>query len=174
MHRDIIGTVCLRMGETWESHGKGAPGGSVGSGERALVSSFCTWAMTSDGSVMSWPVVSSRTIERFVGRCWGFSPSSPVRNIDFSANLGLVMNRWSSFFPNEILRCSRACFRSRRVTRRWALKQAFSWVGRSGGGVSSSTSLSKVGARARVSGRLIAGDVIVRRVMGLETLSHRL
>jgi hypothetical protein len=61
-----------------------------------------------------------------VGRWWGFFPSSPVRNIDFSANLGLVMNNGSSFFPNVILRWLRACFRSRRVTRRWALKHALS------------------------------------------------
>ncbi len=42
-----------------------------------------------------------------------------------------------------------------------------------GGGLSSS-SLSGVGARVRVSKCLIGGEVIVLVVMGLETLSHRL
>ena len=30
MHLKIIGTVCRRLGVMWESHGNGAPGGSVG------------------------------------------------------------------------------------------------------------------------------------------------
>ena len=37
MHPEIIGTECLWLGATRRSHGDGAPGGSVGSGDRAIV-----------------------------------------------------------------------------------------------------------------------------------------
>jgi hypothetical protein len=55
MHPEIIGIVYCRLGVMWESHGNGALGGSMGSGERALVSSFCTCLMTSFGSMMRRP-----------------------------------------------------------------------------------------------------------------------
>ncbi len=68
MHPDIIGMVCLWLGKTLESHGNGVLGGSVGSSERAWVSSFFTCAMTSFGSTKRRPVVSSLIIERLVDR----------------------------------------------------------------------------------------------------------
>jgi hypothetical protein len=68
MHLDIIEMVCFWLGGIWESHGNYAPSMSEGFSERACVSSFCTCAMISIGSTMRWPMVSSRMIERFVGR----------------------------------------------------------------------------------------------------------
>ena len=64
-----VGWTCL-------SHGKGVPGGSVGSGDTAAVSICAILATTSAGAVMSWPVISSRIMERSVGRILvSFSPS---------------------------------------------------------------------------------------------------
>ncbi len=40
MQPEISGTVCLWLGGTRRCHGNGAPCGSVGSGDRAWVSSF--------------------------------------------------------------------------------------------------------------------------------------
>ena len=37
MHLEIIGMVCRRLGVMWEGHESGAPGGSVGLGERVVV-----------------------------------------------------------------------------------------------------------------------------------------
>ena len=63
-----IGIEEVGVGRTWASHGNGAPGGSVGSGDRAFVSSFSSCAMTSAGVVSSRPDVSSRRTERSAGR----------------------------------------------------------------------------------------------------------
>jgi hypothetical protein len=67
MHPEIIGVVCRWLGVMRKSHGQGAPVGSVGSGERAVVSSCCTCLITTYGSAMRQPEVASRMIDRFVG-----------------------------------------------------------------------------------------------------------
>ena len=68
MHSEIIGVNDAGVGWTCPSQGKGAPGGSVGSGDRTAVSICVILATTSSGAVMRRPVVSSRITERFVGR----------------------------------------------------------------------------------------------------------
>jgi len=49
IHPDIMEVVCSWGEGTRASHGNGAPDGSVGSGDSALIFTFCTCAMTSAG-----------------------------------------------------------------------------------------------------------------------------
>ncbi len=79
-------------------------GGSVGSGERAWASSLCILAMTSLGSGMRRPVVSSRMIERSVGRGWEMSASAAVRRIDCRATLVFLVNMRRRAAPYFCLR----------------------------------------------------------------------
>ncbi len=68
MQPEIIGIEDAGLGWTCLSHGKGAPEGSVGSGDKAAVSICAILATTSAGAVMRWPLILSRIMERFVGR----------------------------------------------------------------------------------------------------------
>ncbi len=95
MQPEIIGIDDTSVGRTCPIHGKGTPGGSVGSGDRAAVSNCAILATTLSGAVMRWPVFSSRIMERYVGRILScFSPSD-VRTMDLSATLGLFTNKRS-------------------------------------------------------------------------------
>jgi len=62
-----IGTEEVGVSLTWPSRGNGAPGGSVGSGERAYVSILVRCSITSDGAVRRSQDLSSRRIEKSVG-----------------------------------------------------------------------------------------------------------
>ena len=55
-----IGTVEVGVGRTWPRHENGVSGGSVGFGERAVVSIFVSCVIPSDGMVIRRPDVSSR------------------------------------------------------------------------------------------------------------------
>ena len=88
MHPEIIGAECLWLGTTRRSHGNGAPGRSVGSGDRAWVSNLWTCAITSVGSTRRRPEDSSLRIERSVGRGWVLASSAAVRRMDCSATRG--------------------------------------------------------------------------------------
>jgi len=74
--------------ETWSSQGNGAPGGSVGSANRAVVSSFSSFAINSAGVVSSHSHVSSRRTDRLVGRVGLSGVPSEVRRMDIRAALG--------------------------------------------------------------------------------------
>jgi hypothetical protein len=68
IQQEIIGIEDVGIGRTYAIQVKGAPGGSVRSGDRAAVSILVILETTSSGVVMRRPVVSSRTTERYVGR----------------------------------------------------------------------------------------------------------
>jgi len=70
------------VGRTLPSHGNGAPGGRVGSGDRAVDSNFSSCAITSAGEVSMRPDVSSRRTERSVGREGLYGVPSEVRRMD--------------------------------------------------------------------------------------------
>ena len=82
IYPDIMGVVCSWGEGTRSSHGNGAPDGSVGSGDNALISIFSTCAITSAGLTRSLPVLSFLIIERFVGRGWESGLPSAVRRMD--------------------------------------------------------------------------------------------
>ena len=63
MQPEIIGIEDAGVGWMCHNHGTGAPGGSVGSGDKAAVSMCAILATTSAGAVMRWPVISSRMME---------------------------------------------------------------------------------------------------------------
>jgi hypothetical protein len=77
-----IGTEEVGVGRTWPSHGSSAPGGSVGSRDRAFVTSFSSCAITSAGVVSMRLDVSSRRTERSVGRIGLSDVPSEVRRMD--------------------------------------------------------------------------------------------
>ena len=83
-----MGTEEVGVGRTWASHGNGAPGGSVGSGERDVVSILSSCVITSDGVVRMRPVVSSRRTERSVGSVSLSGVPSKVQRMDLRATLG--------------------------------------------------------------------------------------
>jgi len=64
------------------SRGKGAPGRSVGSGDRAAVSVCAILATTSSGAVIRRLVVPSLIMERYVGRILVSSVPSEVRSVN--------------------------------------------------------------------------------------------
>ena len=97
IHPEIIGVDDVGVERTCPSHRKGAPGGSVGSGDRATDSICVVLATTSSGVVMRRPVVSSRMMERSAGRQGVSVTSSDVRRMDLSAMLGLFIKRRSRF-----------------------------------------------------------------------------
>jgi len=59
IHPEIIGVEADGVGWVCPSQGKGAPGESVGSGDRTTVSIYIILAITSSGAVMRRPVVLS-------------------------------------------------------------------------------------------------------------------
>jgi hypothetical protein len=83
-----IGTEVVGIGRTWPSLGNGAPGGSVGSGDRAFDSNFSSCANTFAGVVSKSPDVSSRRTERSVGRMGLSGAPSEVRRMKLRAMLG--------------------------------------------------------------------------------------
>ena len=105
MHPEIIGMVYRWLGVMWESHGNGAPDERVGSGERAVVSSFSTCLITSFGSVMRLPEMSSLMIERSVGSGGESSLSAAVRMMDCRATFGFLTNMRRRAFPYFSRRC---------------------------------------------------------------------
>jgi hypothetical protein len=94
-----IGTEEVGVDRMWSSQGNGAPEGSVGSGERAAVSSFSSCAIISVGVVSSHPDVSSRRTERSVGRVGLSNVPSEVRRMDLRAALGFFTNTRRSTLP---------------------------------------------------------------------------
>lgn len=90
MHPTIIGAEAFGDGLMCPIQGKGAPGGSEGSGERASVSIWVSLEMTSSGEVTIRLVVCSRSTERSVGGEGLSVAPSAVRRIDFSATLGFL------------------------------------------------------------------------------------
>ena len=77
-----MGVVCSSNKGARASHGNGALGGSVGSGDNALISRYSTCAMTSAESLRTRPVLSALIIERFVGRGWESAFPAGVRRMD--------------------------------------------------------------------------------------------
>ena len=63
----IIGMNEVGVGRTCPIYGNGVPGGRVGYGERATVSSSAIFRTTSAGVVMMNPGMSSLIMERSVG-----------------------------------------------------------------------------------------------------------
>jgi len=99
MQPEIIGNVCLWLGETRRCHGNLAPCGIVGLSDMAWVSSFCTCAITSAGSTKRLPVASSLRMKRIVGRGWELSSSAAVRRMDCKATFGFLINIRRRAFP---------------------------------------------------------------------------
>ncbi len=87
-----IGTDEVGVGQTWPFHGNGAPGGSVGSGDRAVVYNFSSCAITFVGVVSRRPDVSSRMRERSVRRVRLYGVPAEVRRMDLRATLGFFAN----------------------------------------------------------------------------------
>jgi hypothetical protein len=119
-----IGTEKVGVGQTCPSQGNGAPGGSVGSGERAIVSILVSCFTTSDGVVRRSPDLSSRRIERSVGSMRFLVVPAEVWRMDLSATLGFFTNmrrRALAYFRRRRLR---ACRMRRRVAILSLLKQS--------------------------------------------------
>jgi len=87
-----IGTEEVEVGWTWPSQGNSAPGGSVGSGERAAVSISERCVNTSAGVVRRRPNVSSRKMERLVGSVGLSDVPSEERRMGLRATLGFFTN----------------------------------------------------------------------------------
>jgi len=79
------GTEEMGVGRTRPRQGNGAPGGSVGSGERAIVSICVRCDSTSDGVVRKMPDLSSRMTERSVGSVEVSVVPPEVLRMDLSA-----------------------------------------------------------------------------------------
>ena len=95
----IIGTEEVGDGLTWPIQGNGAPGGSVGSGERVVVSICVSYVITSDGMVKRRPDASSRRTERSAGSVGLSSVPTEVRRMDLRATLGFFTNMRISALP---------------------------------------------------------------------------
>jgi len=119
-----IVTEEVGVGWTWPSHGNGAPGGSVGSGDRAFVSNFSSCVITSVGVVSRRPDVSSRRTERSVGRVGLSGAPSEMRRMDLRAKLGFFTNTRRSALPYFRRRRLRAWRMRRRVAFLSPLKQS--------------------------------------------------
>jgi len=116
IHPEIIGVEAAGVGGMCPSQGKRAPGGSVGSGDRATFSICVILAITSSGAVMRRSVVSSRITERSIGREEGVSVTpSVVRRINLSATLGFLIKKRSMTLPYRMRRRLRASRSSIRV-----------------------------------------------------------
>jgi hypothetical protein len=119
-----IGIEEVGVGRTWPSQGNVAPGGSAGSGERAIVSIFLSCAHISDGVVRRRPDLSSRRMERSVGIAELSVIPTDVLRMDFSATLGFFANMRRSALPYFRRRSLRACRMRRRVAFLILLKQS--------------------------------------------------
>ena len=82
------GTEEVGAGRAWLSQGNGALGGSVGSGERVVVSISVSSVISSDGVVRRRQDVSSRRSKRSVGSVGLSGVSSEARRMDLRATLG--------------------------------------------------------------------------------------
>ncbi len=109
IHPEIIGIEDAGVGRTCPSHGNGAPGGRVGSGEWAAVSNCVILATTLSGAVIRRPVVLSRITKRYVGRLELSVSPSDVRRMDLSAALGFLTSKRSIALPYRRRRRLRAC-----------------------------------------------------------------
>ena len=108
---DIIGTDEIGVSRTRPSQENGAPGGSIGSGERATVSICASFLTTSAGVVMRRPDVSSLRMERSVGIVVEYLSPVSDRRIYLSATLGVFTNmrrRALSYLRQRRLRACRA------------------------------------------------------------------
>jgi hypothetical protein len=90
MHPEIIGIEEEGVGRTWPSHGKGASGGSVGSGDKATVYISAILASTSIGAVMRRPAASYRMRERSLERAGESLSPAADRRIDLRATLDFL------------------------------------------------------------------------------------
>jgi hypothetical protein len=163
-----VGTEEVGDGRTWPSQGNGAPGGSVGSGDRAVDSNFSSCAITSAGVVSMRPNFSSQRTERSVGRVGLSGAPSEVRRIDLRAALGFFTNMRRIALPYFRRRSLRAWRIRRRAAFLSPLKQSCATCRAVG-------SLGVVSVRRRTlreSMSLGGGLRTVRRDIGLLTLDQ--
>ena len=102
------------VGRTWPSQGKGAPKGSVGSGERAVVSNCVRCDIISVGVVIICPVFSSRRTERSMGSVEVSSYPSEDRRMDLRVTLGFFTNMRRRALP-YLTRIKLRAWRMRRL-----------------------------------------------------------
>jgi hypothetical protein len=119
----IIGIDEVGVARTYPRQGNGAPGGRVGSGESAMVSSSSIFFFTETGSVMRSPVSSSLIMERSVGSVLVFVFPAVVRRRDLRAVFVFFTNSLRRCFPYLARRTLRACLMSARIAWRRPLKQ---------------------------------------------------
>jgi hypothetical protein len=119
----IIGIDEVGVARTWPRQRNGAPGGRVGSGESAFVSSAAIFLITSGGSVMRRPVALSLIMERSVGSVLVVELLAVVRRRYLSATFGLLTNILRRLVPYLARRTSRACFKRSLIAFRRPLKQ---------------------------------------------------
>ena len=114
----MAGVICpisnsteeVGVGWTWPSQWNGAPGGSVGSGERAVVSSSVSCVNTSDGVVRRRSDFTSLKMERSVGSVGLSVVPSEERRMDLRAKLGfftITRRRALAYFRRRKLRAWR-------------------------------------------------------------------
>ncbi len=113
-----IGTEGVGDGRTWSSQGNGALGGSVGSGDRAVIFSFSSYAIISVGVVSSRLDVLSRRTKRSVERVGLSGVPSEVRRMNLRAELGFFTNMRRSALPY---------FRRRRL-RAWRIRRRVAFL----------------------------------------------
>ena len=119
----IIGTDEVGVAWTIPCQGNGAPGGRVGSGESAVVSSSTIFLFTDVGSVMRSPVTSFLIMERSVGSVLVFVLPAAVRRRDLRALFGFFTNNLRRCLPYLALRTLRAWLIRARIVWRSPLKQ---------------------------------------------------
>ena len=120
----IIGTDEVGVARTEARQGNGAPGGRVGSGESAFVSSSASFRITACGSVMRIPSASSLMMERSVGSVLDDVLPAAVRRRDLRAPFGRLTNILSRVEPYSARRTVRACLSRSLIAFRRLLKQA--------------------------------------------------
>ncbi len=81
----------MGAGRTWASQGNEAPGGKVGFGDKAPISSYVSLCMISSVVVMRRPDCSSIMTERSVRSVVATLPSAVVRRIDLCATLSRIL-----------------------------------------------------------------------------------
>ncbi len=129
MHPTIIGAESV--GTRWMRliQVKGAPGGSEGSGDKATVSKCESLVITSSRAVMRRPAVSSRSIERSLGKEELSDAAVAARIMDFSATLIFVRSIRSRALPYRNRRMLRAWRMSSRVALLGPLNTVWNWEG---------------------------------------------
>jgi len=120
----ILGTDDVGVGLTRPSQGNSAPGGRVGFGDRASISSCVTLFATLDGVMIRSHVVSSLIIERSVGRVEWVEVPKDVRSIYLSATFALFTNMRRRVLPYLRRRVFRACRMRCRIILRSPSKHA--------------------------------------------------